>query len=385
MAVSLAPLTHRTKGQLLSERLRQLAHELGPNAKLPTVVELKSSLAVSLTTLTAALEELEARGIIERKHGVGIFVSPRLGQRTVGVLCDPAFFAAGVSPFWSQLIEGIRKRSGTARTKYRFYLAIPSKHDDIPVHDDVVEDVREQRLDGMVILGHNKPAVFWLKAQGVPTMAFAGYAEHCVQIDMEDLVRQAARLLLEQGVSDIGLLVPSGLAYSDAPLQAPPVKALQSFCAEQGISFRPDSVWEGSKQDESVEVQGYRAARQLFARPKASPKGLVSVDDLMTRGALSALTELGLVPGKDVRIASHTNVGSDLLAGHEAHLDRLEIDGAAIVESLFDTLELLMSGRPPPQKVISIRARSVPSRSRTVASASRRQRTRGGSSRGTKP
>ena len=61
-------------------KLHDIARELGPDAKLPTISELKATLGVSVYTLNDAVRELERRQILRSVNGVGIYVTPR--QRT---------------------------------------------------------------------------------------------------------------------------------------------------------------------------------------------------------------------------------------------------------------------------------------------------------------
>ena len=58
------------------------------------------------------------------------------------------------------LIESARERSVAKGDTFRFYLAIPSHRENLPVHDDLIEDVHAGRLHGALFIGHNKPAVF---------------------------------------------------------------------------------------------------------------------------------------------------------------------------------------------------------------------------------
>jgi DNA-binding GntR family transcriptional regulator len=63
-----------TKAKLLSMQMRKMALERGPSAKLPMARQLRDSLGTTRATLHGALGELEARNIITRKQGNGIYV-----------------------------------------------------------------------------------------------------------------------------------------------------------------------------------------------------------------------------------------------------------------------------------------------------------------------
>lgn len=57
---------------LLRERIR--AREVGPGDRLPTIEMLATDLGVSSITVRAALDELDAEGLVERRQGSGTFV-----------------------------------------------------------------------------------------------------------------------------------------------------------------------------------------------------------------------------------------------------------------------------------------------------------------------
>jgi DNA-binding LacI/PurR family transcriptional regulator len=351
---------HQSKTQALSEHLVDMARDLGPGAKMPTVQELRRELNISIATLDSALAQLESRKVIERKHGVGIFVSPHLHQKAIGLICDPAFFRAGSSPFWQQMIEGARERSVAKGDTFRFYLAIPSHRENLPVHDDLIEDVRAGRLHGALFIGHNKPAVFWLKEQGVPSVAFAGWSECSVHLDYADFVRQAAQTLTKKGCAKLGLLVPweAGVEPPEEPFYSQAAQSLQRFAKTKKIDITPEWIWEARvlasrvQVPESHEEQGYQAALSLFKNKKVRPDGLIITDDLMTRGAMRACEKLNLQLGRDLEIVSHGNRGSSVLRGYDDGLTVIEFDPAKVTRSMFDALESLMNGDTPPAEIL---------------------------------
>ena len=89
---------------------------------------------------------------------------------------------------------------------------------------------------------------------------------------------------------------------------------------------------------------------QVFGRGAVAgrPDGLIILDDVMTRGALTTLHRLGLHAGQDIVIASHANKTSSVLHGYEHCLIRLEFDPAEIVQALFALLDAQLQGRPLP-------------------------------------
>jgi DNA-binding LacI/PurR family transcriptional regulator len=150
----------------------------------------------------------------------------------------------------------------------------------------------------------------------------------------------------------------------------PGTEAFGSALKKHRIEYSPELVWRADEHNAEFHTtetnfeQGVRAARELLASRgrkalnASAPDGLVISDDMMTRGVLKVFRELRVVAGQDVRIATHSNRGSNVLAGHETELTAIEIDPAEIVQAMFDLLETLMAGKKPTLNVISIKPHS---------------------------
>jgi DNA-binding LacI/PurR family transcriptional regulator len=363
----LQPFAHRTKTQALTSYLTDLAHELGPEARLPTMQQLCEELNVSVVTLNRALSELEAQNIITRKHGVGIFVSSRLQQKTIGLVYDRDILQPDTSPFAALLVEEARRRAKAGHESFSLFLSEPSSPSgSLPVHDDLADAVRAKRLHGILFVGEQNPtAARWIEEQGVPivALAYTPLATWRVCLDHAETSRLGVKSLATQGCQRIALLLPlgSGLGRIPDDPSFPELDAFKSALKKAGLPFDQSLVWryDDLRSDfvtsDSNQEQGFHAVNELFADEKNRPDGLVILDDMMARGALVALSKLGLRPGIEIQIATHTNKGSTALHGYEDDLFFIEIDPAQIVGALFSMLETLMSGQSPPDKVISIR------------------------------
>ncbi len=346
-----------------------MATTLGPNAKLPTVQQLRRELNVSITTLDGVLKQLESQSVIFRKQGSGIFVSPRLRQKCVGLVCDPAFFSAGTSPFWQQLIESARLRASKNNEAFRFYLAMRSSDGALPIHDDLIEDIKAQRIHGVLFVGNNEPAQDWLKEHNVSSVVFAGRGDYLVEINIEQLIELGGQHLISKGCKRLSLLCPWEIR-ANSPIgepaneqEWPDAPAFRRFLKAAGLTIYPELIWDarnlGNRVDsipETHQEQGYQAIMNLFDGTNLPPDGMISTDDMMTRGVLAAFRKLGIKPGHDVEIISHINRGSTVLSGEDENIAFVEIDPAEIVAKMFSQLEKLMEGQVPTQPRVSVGA-----------------------------
>jgi DNA-binding LacI/PurR family transcriptional regulator len=158
-----------------------------------------------------------------------------------------------------------------------------------------------------------------------------------------------------------------GLGRAGRQKSFPELDAFKQALQKHNLAYNPEWVWQLDSLTDQVPVdaepnqeQGLRAAREVFNRKgktstREVPDGLVIDDDMMTRGALAAFDKLGIRAGSDIKIASHTNRGSTVLTGYEDELTLIEVDPAEIVQAMFDMLEILMDGRKPASKVLSVK------------------------------
>jgi DNA-binding LacI/PurR family transcriptional regulator/DNA-binding transcriptional regulator YhcF (GntR family) len=356
--------------QAVLSQLETMARKLGPGAKLPTVVELRACLSVSLGTLDAALRAAEENGLIQRRHGSGIWVSPRL-QSSVCLICAPSFLAtAGTSPFWQMLVEHTRRRAEQDERAFAFHFAAeepgvleatPSNSEPTGLHRGLADDIRSGAVSGAIAVGLADDTTGWIEAHRVPVVSFAGSGSVTAAIDSDEVVRQGVRALAEAGCRRIGLWGPVAPHRAAGPVDH--ARAVwRSALAERGLES--DESWvrlnshllDNPRRLTSIsqQEQGLMTAQEVFGSDAHGsgdhshlPDGLVITDDMMTRGALTGLRKAGVNVGLregDLRIATHSNRDSPVLLGREADLWRLELDPGELANAIFSALERLMRG-----------------------------------------
>jgi DNA-binding LacI/PurR family transcriptional regulator len=126
-------------------------------------------------------------------------------------------------------------------------------------------------------------------------------------------------------------------------------------CDTTSIKTDLETLRRGIIPYETHSEQGFRIACETFGDSsstqslgsKMMPDGILVTDDMMTVGLLRALQLLNLRVGKDIIVATHSNLGSPVLSDYEDVLIRLEIDPSRIVRAMFDILETLLRGEIP--------------------------------------
>ncbi|HEX8464652.1 MAG TPA: GntR family transcriptional regulator [Abditibacterium sp.] len=358
-------LPYATKTQALSAHLFEMAHRLGPGAKLPTMQQLSVELGISVMTLNRALSELEAQGVIVRRQGSGTYVNEKLGLKTVGLVYDRELIGASASPFGELLLREAGRRAHEHGEKFSVYLSEPSPSG-LPVHDDLSEDVSDRKVSGMLMMSSQLPAIKWLVKQKLPlvSLSYLPLTPFRVRIWHAQTAYLGALELARRGAKRIGLWLPAGVGIGPAK-GAASFEELDFFrraLDESGLGFDAKLVYnlenlsDALKNGPSNQEQGLDAANAVFSPQNRAnwPDGLVILDDMMTRGALTAMSLLGVVPARDVQIATHTNKGSQALFGYDKSLVFLEFDPSQVAEAMFEMLETLMGGQTPENSVVSI-------------------------------
>ncbi|BCM88496.1 hypothetical protein IAD21_00329 [Abditibacteriota bacterium] len=362
---------HQPKMQDVCQQLTDIAQELGAGAKMPTVAQLCDALTVSRGTLDKALGELERQQVVRRVHGNGIFVSSRLGTRTIGLV--HAMSESLGSPFWDLLLNRVQERAAAGHEKFSFYLAVRGNNGhDLPV--ELTNAVREGRLHGLIFIGQpSEDTVNWVKEHDVPMVGFANNRlNYRVQPRSEMVPTLGVEALARSGCRRLGLWRPFGLWQRSQGYDENILNYLELFHSALMTADLPHELqcsWRENEKEtqwvngvlgekspveqESLQEQGYRAVREVLGHLQRSqwPDGLVLTNDVFARGVLVGLQRLGVRIGEDIHVVSHANAGSTLLLGYEDQISLLEFDPATITDQLFFLLETLMSGQEPADSV----------------------------------
>jgi DNA-binding LacI/PurR family transcriptional regulator len=350
------PGIKRGKLQLGVEALTRLAREMGPGAKLPTARELSKALGVTGATLTRCLERLEGQGILRCRQGIGIYVDAGVMQKRVGLVFGENIFSPAASQFGSLMLKHCAQRAAERNERFSFYIDTLASNGvmnggEVPAHQDLVDALKDDKLDGIILMSSaSAEQEAWLRNQRIPVVS-TDYREGsngpCVQFDYQKLIHLGVERLVRTGCKTVGIL--GALAAHQEMFE----KALKEF----GLPYKPEWAICRTAADvpfsESHEPFGRGSAERLLKRcgwgaKKTShlPDGVLITDDMMARGALAVFSEQGVAIGKDLKVCSHANKGSIVLAKWESMISSVQFDPEDIASGLFEILEALLKGTP---------------------------------------
>lgn len=343
-----------------AQSLRELVESAGPDTKLPTYLELLSSLSVSRTTLNAALDELESQRVIYRRHGVGIFTAPSTRAQTIALVCNPLYFQGrNHSPFWDVLLAAARERAAMDDASCEVHFCKVQDPDHVPFSENLMHSLRSGHIHGVAGVGMNRKTRDWLRENRIHYVSFGSPGDWYIGIDRSGIIHQGVRLLGGHGCRRVALLSPVDPFKSHTSNESKFELWTEVFRMAldfQGLAFSPNRLalnsdlvsTEPFRTDLSHQEQGHRSIHKMFSGDVAErPDGLLFTDDVMAVGGLAALRELGIDPREDVRVVTHANKGMSILQSYEAVVTRLEVDPQEIVDTLFSAIHDLVAGQTP--------------------------------------
>ncbi|MEV6055106.1 substrate-binding domain-containing protein [Streptomyces sp. NPDC052107] len=210
-----------------------------PGAKLPTEQALAAEMALSLTTVRRAYEELAEEGLVVRRQGAGTFVTKEVAahgpdQRVVGVLVpDTALY-------YPRVLKGIEQALSESHAR----LVLASSHYDPQAEDAAIGHLLQAGVHGLLLvpslheLDDPRARTAQLQALPVPVvlverrLAQVGPGDDTEHVctDHEGGAWDAVRHLRDLGHRRIGL----GLR-TDGPTAAPIASGYERALADFGL------------------------------------------------------------------------------------------------------------------------------------------------------
>jgi len=340
-----------SRAETAETMLRAIMRETGPEGRLPTISKLCSMLQISLGTLDRVLERLEREGLVLRQRGRGLFVTAAISRKTVALVFGRGY-AKGFPPFWLQLESDCRKHVTATGDRFRFYVDQWSDSPETPSHSELDMALHAHEIDGLIVgAPNNIEQMVWLQSQKLPLVALTNTGENPCRVTFNNdlLIQYAVETMVARKTRHAIILAPMGIAT--APLESLLLERGIAFTAAE-LDYTSDST-DPMRESPTIEEHGYRAMRNLLARGLDADT-VVSLDDMMTRGALMAIAQAGLTIGKDLTVITHANRNTSTLAPYDRNLILIEFDPEQFAVTAVDMLERLMMGRTPSRPIIRI-------------------------------
>ena len=356
-----------SKEEIIHTTLLGLARRIGPGGQLPTVRKLCEMLAASRSTMDRVLRILESERIVNCIQGSGIYVSPLINQRKIGIIfpgniTDPLRF----SQFWRLLHSSAMRLAAKNGDELKTYFGCPAHNEDNlePSTYSLLDDIGSRRITGLITVGIGKKDQFeWLKSYGLPIVSFGHPDMSDASLCFNDSanIQTGLRALRDAGCKKAALVyLGAGIDSQDEKNST--TKAFEEACKSVGLIYSQELRWtpELLTHWETLEDAAASIIRQKWNSQEDKPDGIFFLDDTMAHGGIIAFLESGIKLDSEVHVAALTHTGASLLRPFSKYLYRVEIDPTEIIEKMFSMLGKLLQGMTLADKHLFIEAKLLP-------------------------
>lgn len=298
---------------------RILTGEFPPGCRLPTTSELAAKYQVTQVTVQKSLEHITKQDLLTRVPKRGTFVkNPQLAN-TIGIIFSWNLPGA-INSYYVHLMNLFIEKALTHNLSIKNYIC-NFQLNEYRVLYDIKEDVAEGRVKALIPMCSFPMLSDWLREDKKVFYRFLP------PNDFRQGTYEAIRYLLKQGYRKIRMVsqLPEELLYPDhREFHEQEVAGFKVAMAEAGLEFSPVLRWN------YFESEGYRRTKELLRSPDR-PEALFINHDMMTRGALLAIYELGLRVPQDIAILTHYNSGCEITS--PVKLSKLVYDPEDVVNS----------------------------------------------------
>ncbi len=310
-------------------RFRISSGALRRGDRLPTFAEICSEFGVTPTTASKAFQVLEREGLVSREKGKGIFVAAPVLQRQYAVGCYNFGWDQASSPYWAQLMRGIRS---VADKRGADLILLPS-HSTRGL----------EKVDGVLLHGDKGPYPNFPPGLARLSVGETNQGIGGVLADDFEGTRGATRHLMDLGHERIAFL---GLAVT--PIVQIRLAGYSYEYLNRGLPR--DSSWIRELEnlgDASMFDVGFKSMQSWWS--DRSPGGwrqlgctaILCQNDAVACGVIAALQELQCPVPQEVSVVGHDDTGEHLNGSLRLTTVRVPLErlGARAMELLLEQIE----------------------------------------------
>ncbi|MFM9872330.1 MAG: GntR family transcriptional regulator [Fimbriimonadaceae bacterium] len=334
----------QTKSERVARDLEVMARQLGAGERLPSVRSLCTSLCISLATLNAAMRSLEARGVIERRHGSGVYVAESIAIKRIAVVVNSGFLLAGGSPVWGMLFGEIMTRMPAGEAEAAIFMATPPKEGGLPqtLPADLVYAIEQGRVDGVIGIGLHVNAVNALELAGLQVVSFSGSGDWVFRVNVVDMAQELARGFLKAGLKTAVIAGCSNAAQWEENRVALEEAGLRVL-GESDEQWSEGGLVERMSHPFLHLGQDFATNFESVVQGPERPDVLFLMDDIFAQGFLMIWRNSKY--RDSVQLACHSNRELRMYMGWEGQLGLMEIEILPLAQVLVDAALLSLKGK----------------------------------------
>jgi DNA-binding LacI/PurR family transcriptional regulator len=333
-------LKHRQISRAISALIRE--GQIAPGSKLPGEMELARRFGVSHLTVRQAKKTLIEQGVLYTINRKGVYVAREALANRVGIFSRINLSVMEDAHFFRTVFQSLEE-SCRDRIAFRYYHGASGVEMTSDLAHQLVEQAKTEHIE-VALLAQEIPLVEEIcHEQGIPVMTLGveSLRSPRVSFDSAQRVRLGLDYFFSKGIREIGLIGRGGNAMAEVfkTLYAERYPEIPvSWLGTQGPHQPQPGI--------SFEECGYRQFHDLWACPR-HPKGVFVLDDIMLKGSVYAMMELGVRPRRDFELVSCYNKNSHLFVPVPfVHIESDPGDFARAVAAMLTTMIQDPKSRP---------------------------------------
>ncbi|MDD2710349.1 MAG: LacI family DNA-binding transcriptional regulator [Verrucomicrobiae bacterium] len=321
--------------------------------RLDSVRAMAKRFSVSTTTIGQVMAILNQQGLIQRRHGSGIYIAERRDSQYVGILSELDITSPGVSFFFPRVIQQFKRFFDGQNLKAKIYVGEQTSANPVKAPcREFLGDLKEGLLGGLAVL-FAQPDSKWiplLRKKQIPVIGPPPFSEYEVRSDTEEMIRMGLRFFIEKGRKRIAVMGwSSGKNW-------PEKTAFEKLMNDAGLKIHEN--WLCHDLHHGPANAGMEEFGKLWRSEKEKPDALLVCDDLLFRNAAMSLLSLRINVPEDLLVVSHSNKGSGIAAPFPVQY--LELDPDEYAYACGETLLQLLNKTPPEKKIRTVPYRWAP-------------------------
>lgn len=334
---------------------RHLRHEVrkkyAPGDRLPPELALAEAYGVSLVTIREAVLMLMQEGLLERRHGSGIYALAPPRQREIALYTEMDLFDAHVSPFYLRVFQHVRACLAEKQEAFRLYIGTTtsgSAPTTVPTCEEFLEDVDSDRVSGLLAVA-TLPQARWfepLQARGVPMVGSGPEFRPALDSDYDAWLDKAAAQMAAAGRRRVALFAwdpnPVAVRHPGAGWEG----AAAAAFARHGLEFHPELVRIDPILHPCLPGAGWELFRDVWCGSRDKPDGLIVCDDMYLQDVCMAILELGIQVPKELTVVTHANLGSPVHTPFP--VTRIAFDPREFARTMVQLLLATLAGQTVP-------------------------------------
>ena len=318
--------------QVVNLLRREILPKLKPGDRLEPLTALAKRFSVSVLTVREAISALVQEGLVEKRHGSGIYVTDHSQRQHVAIVLGIHPMTPHFTFCTFRILEQLHFFFNQRGLRVHTYWAPHANGENAPdpAHDELAENLAGGRVSG-IVLARGPLNARWktlLTRSGLPVVR----QEHVQSVEQGygQMIRAGARFLVESGRRNLAMLFgsdpwddPSRETNWKETARQTFLETLNSFGAQSRDSwirgdFRPNTPG-----------AGYEQFKEIWMAGEEKPDGLLICDDHLFLDAAIAILEIGIRVPDQLMVVTQANKDSGMLYPFPTARMECDIDFAA--------------------------------------------------------